>query len=66
MGGKKNPAPPLPMGVAVAERMGWMDQISARPLLSQELALRVEEEGEEKVVVEERSCKQLGGYCSWV
>ena len=50
----------------MAERMGWMDQISARPLLSQEPALRVEEEGEEKVVVEERSCKQLGGYCSWV
>lgn len=53
------------MGVVVGERMGWVDQISALPWLSQEPVLRVEEEGEEKVVVEGRSCKQLGGYCSW-
>lgn len=49
--GMRVPASRLPMGVVVGEQMGWMDQISAQPWLSQEPALRVEVEGEEKVVV---------------
>lgn len=56
-GGRRAPASPHPVGVAVGEQRGSMDHISAQPWLSQESVPWVGEEGEEMAAGEGRSCK---------